>query len=185
MNHYCIYFCVRSGAESARDDSEENVELEKSNVLLMGPTGSGKNLHTILVLSVSYLCKSVTSETSRDCQLIEVPILEAVWLKFSWNREKLLANPWLINFWLVVELGFCEATIVTFSTILVLVITNFYLPFQKKTTLNSLVLLWMWLFSFWFFVCCFHKPIFSLGNVETFCQFILLVSRDVPKLRIL
>lgn len=82
MNHYYIYFCVRSGAESARDDSEENVELEKSNVLLMGPTGSGKNLHTILVLSVSYLCKSVTSETSRDCQLIEVPILEAVWLKF-------------------------------------------------------------------------------------------------------
>lgn len=33
-----------SGAESARDDSEENVELEKSNVLLMGPTGSGKTL---------------------------------------------------------------------------------------------------------------------------------------------
>ncbi|XP_060217440.1 CLP protease regulatory subunit CLPX3, mitochondrial-like [Lycium barbarum] len=33
-----------SGAESTKDDSEENVELEKSNVLLMGPTGSGKTL---------------------------------------------------------------------------------------------------------------------------------------------
>ncbi|CAN4098042.1 unnamed protein product [Withania somnifera] len=33
-----------SGEESTRDDIEENVELEKSNVLLMGPTGSGKTL---------------------------------------------------------------------------------------------------------------------------------------------
>ncbi|KAL3366306.1 hypothetical protein AABB24_011131 [Solanum stoloniferum] len=33
-----------SGAESPKDDNEENVELEKSNVLLMGPTGSGKTL---------------------------------------------------------------------------------------------------------------------------------------------
>ncbi|XP_069155388.1 CLP protease regulatory subunit CLPX3, mitochondrial isoform X2 [Solanum lycopersicum] len=33
-----------SGAESTKEDNEENVELEKSNVLLMGPTGSGKTL---------------------------------------------------------------------------------------------------------------------------------------------
>nr|XP_027094093.1 CLP protease regulatory subunit CLPX3, mitochondrial-like isoform X1 [Coffea arabica] len=33
-----------SGAEIAPDDDDENVELEKSNVLLMGPTGSGKTL---------------------------------------------------------------------------------------------------------------------------------------------
>lgn len=33
-----------SGAESTKDNNEENVELEKSNVLLMGPTGSGKTL---------------------------------------------------------------------------------------------------------------------------------------------
>ncbi|XP_055830063.1 CLP protease regulatory subunit CLPX1, mitochondrial-like [Solanum dulcamara] len=33
-----------SGSESMKDDNEENVELEKSNVLLMGPTGSGKTL---------------------------------------------------------------------------------------------------------------------------------------------
>lgn len=47
-NHYKrIYHASMqkgSGAESTRDDSEENVELEKSNVLLMGPTGSGKTL---------------------------------------------------------------------------------------------------------------------------------------------
>lgn len=59
MTH--IYLpCIRSGAESTRDDSEENVELEKSNVLLMGPTGSGGNQIFILVLSVSNLCKSLT-----------------------------------------------------------------------------------------------------------------------------
>nr|GLL42450.1 CLP protease regulatory subunit CLPX1, mitochondrial-like [Ipomoea trifida] len=33
-----------SGAETVREDSEDSVELEKSNVLLMGPTGSGKTL---------------------------------------------------------------------------------------------------------------------------------------------
>ncbi|KAG9136676.1 hypothetical protein Leryth_004460 [Lithospermum erythrorhizon] len=32
------------GAESAPRDNDDNVELEKSNVLLMGPTGSGKTL---------------------------------------------------------------------------------------------------------------------------------------------
>lgn len=35
----------RSGADSVNseleDDDDDNVELEKSNVLLMGPTGSG------------------------------------------------------------------------------------------------------------------------------------------------
>ncbi|KAK9073439.1 hypothetical protein SSX86_007763 [Deinandra increscens subsp. villosa] len=37
----------RSGVETGRDrieDDDDNVELEKSNVLLMGPTGSGKTL---------------------------------------------------------------------------------------------------------------------------------------------
>lgn len=37
---------TRSGAESGTSeaiDDDENVELEKSNVLLMGPTGSGIN----------------------------------------------------------------------------------------------------------------------------------------------
>ncbi|KAM3338232.1 CLP protease regulatory subunit CLPX1, mitochondrial [Capsicum galapagoense] len=47
-NHYKrIYHASMQkgpGAETTKDDSEENVELEKSNVLLMGPTGSGKTL---------------------------------------------------------------------------------------------------------------------------------------------
>lgn len=33
--------CTRSEAEPSRLDDDENVDLEKSNVLLMGPTGSG------------------------------------------------------------------------------------------------------------------------------------------------
>lgn len=33
-----------SGGETVLEDSEDSVELEKSNVLLMGPTGSGKTL---------------------------------------------------------------------------------------------------------------------------------------------
>lgn len=32
---------TRSEAESSRLDDDDNVDLEKSNVLLMGPTGSG------------------------------------------------------------------------------------------------------------------------------------------------
>ncbi|OAY63848.1 CLP protease regulatory subunit CLPX3, mitochondrial [Ananas comosus] len=51
-NHYKrIYHASlqkRSGADSVNseleDDDDDNVELEKSNVLLMGPTGSGKTL---------------------------------------------------------------------------------------------------------------------------------------------
>jgi len=48
--HYLFYvikmvdFNTRSGADSGISgilDDDENVELEKSNVLLMGPTGSG------------------------------------------------------------------------------------------------------------------------------------------------
>ncbi|XP_043807218.1 CLP protease regulatory subunit CLPX1, mitochondrial isoform X2 [Manihot esculenta] len=35
---------AESGISDARDDDDDNVELEKSNVLLMGPTGSGKTL---------------------------------------------------------------------------------------------------------------------------------------------
>lgn len=38
---------TRSGAESRTSeaiDDDDNVELEKSNVLLMGPTGSGMTL---------------------------------------------------------------------------------------------------------------------------------------------
>jgi ATP-dependent Clp protease ATP-binding subunit ClpX len=39
-----VDFNTRSGADSGISgilDDDENVELEKSNVLLMGPTGSG------------------------------------------------------------------------------------------------------------------------------------------------
>lgn len=47
-NHYKrIYHAslqTGSRAESMSKDNDENVELEKSNVLLMGPTGSGKTL---------------------------------------------------------------------------------------------------------------------------------------------
>ncbi|CAA2980112.1 CLP protease regulatory subunit CLPX3, mitochondrial-like isoform X1 [Olea europaea subsp. europaea] len=47
-NHYKrIYnasFQKGSEAESVRVDDDDNIELEKSNVLLMGPTGSGKTL---------------------------------------------------------------------------------------------------------------------------------------------
>lgn len=51
-------FNTRSGAESGipdkiDDDDDDNVELEKSNVLLMGPTGSG--------LIITQQCSSVTS----------------------------------------------------------------------------------------------------------------------------
>lgn len=40
-----LEFYARSGAETGipeKIDDDENVELEKSNVLLMGPTGSGR-----------------------------------------------------------------------------------------------------------------------------------------------
>jgi len=49
-------FNTRSGAESGipdKIDDDDNVELEKSNVLLMGPTGSG--------LIITEQCSSVTS----------------------------------------------------------------------------------------------------------------------------
>lgn len=42
-----VFFNSRSGTETGipeTTDDDENVELEKSNVLLMGPTGSGLNL---------------------------------------------------------------------------------------------------------------------------------------------
>ncbi|KAK4375328.1 hypothetical protein RND71_006005 [Anisodus tanguticus] len=50
-----------SGAESRKDDSEENVELEKSNVLLMGPTGSGRNQLFVLVLPTTVLIDETRS----------------------------------------------------------------------------------------------------------------------------
>ncbi|XP_052189450.1 CLP protease regulatory subunit CLPX3, mitochondrial-like [Diospyros lotus] len=50
-NHYkrIYHASLRKGSEaesgtSATEDGDDNVELEKSNVLLMGPTGSGKTL---------------------------------------------------------------------------------------------------------------------------------------------
>lgn len=36
-----LFLNSRSETESSRLDDDENVDLEKSNVLLMGPTGSG------------------------------------------------------------------------------------------------------------------------------------------------
>lgn len=47
-------FITRSGAEPKTADAvdnDDNVELEKSNVLLMGPTGSGMRMpqHYLLV----------------------------------------------------------------------------------------------------------------------------------------
>ncbi|XP_031123359.1 CLP protease regulatory subunit CLPX3, mitochondrial-like isoform X1 [Ipomoea triloba] len=47
-NHYKRIYHVSqqkgSEAESVKEDNDSNVELEKSNVLLLGPTGSGKTL---------------------------------------------------------------------------------------------------------------------------------------------
>lgn len=43
-----VNFNTRSGEEAGSSktvNNDDNVELEKSNVLLMGPTGSGVNLH--------------------------------------------------------------------------------------------------------------------------------------------
>ncbi|PIM97368.1 hypothetical protein CDL12_30162 [Handroanthus impetiginosus] len=39
-----LFVGTRSQAESSRIDDDDNVDLEKSNLLLMGPTGSGKTL---------------------------------------------------------------------------------------------------------------------------------------------
>lgn len=47
-----LYFDARSGADIAPDDDDENVELEKSNVLLMGPTGSGIILNNYCIYSL-------------------------------------------------------------------------------------------------------------------------------------
>ena len=39
------------------DDDGDSVELEKSNVLLLGPTGSGEVLSTMRILWI-YLCEN-------------------------------------------------------------------------------------------------------------------------------
>lgn len=49
-------FGTRSGGESgtmAAIDDDDNVELEKSNVLLMGPTGSGMSQHLCMLFFVA------------------------------------------------------------------------------------------------------------------------------------
>lgn len=53
--------CTRSDAEPSRLDDDENIDLEKSNVLLMGPTGSGmitmfESLHADTTLWFNLLC---------------------------------------------------------------------------------------------------------------------------------
>lgn len=45
---------TRSGLDSEVLDDDEAVELEKSNVLLMGPTGSGI---TFITTSFSFFCR--------------------------------------------------------------------------------------------------------------------------------
>lgn len=50
-----MHLTTRSGAESGTSvpDDDDAVELEKSNVLLMGPTGSGKAFFYYLRLFVA------------------------------------------------------------------------------------------------------------------------------------
>lgn len=43
-NHYKRIYQASLQKKTGGDDDDDNVELEKSNVLLMGPTGSGKTL---------------------------------------------------------------------------------------------------------------------------------------------
>lgn len=54
-----MYSNTRPGAESGTSeaiDDEDNVELEKSNVLLMGPTGSGNDSTFSLLFQVPMTC---------------------------------------------------------------------------------------------------------------------------------
>jgi len=61
--HVLIIWNVRPAGDSNIDgkadvvvDDDDDVELEKSNILLMGPTGSGKRVFTIFTLEfIAYL----------------------------------------------------------------------------------------------------------------------------------
>ncbi|KAK4480491.1 hypothetical protein RD792_013566 [Penstemon davidsonii] len=76
---YCYKLNVRPAESTDSDKAEgteiENVELEKSNILMMGPTGSG-NLINALCQSVNFTCltgKTLLAKTL--ARLVNVPFV--------------------------------------------------------------------------------------------------------------
>jgi len=68
-----VHFNTRSGADSGISgilDDDENVELEKSNVLLMGPTGSG----------ITFITTSLSNKNNIDAPFISVSESTMCWL---------------------------------------------------------------------------------------------------------
>lgn len=73
-----LFLNSRSETESSRLDDDENVDLEKSNVLLMGPTGSG----IIYMFQILYfMCSSLQTVLGSVSSLDEFHHAHRVFLK--------------------------------------------------------------------------------------------------------
>lgn len=84
MRCYCYPLKVRSAGSTDGDKAEgtdnENVELEKSNILLMGPTGSG-NLLNDWVMSKCVIFNAEYSGISCLYTLFEI-------ISYEWTIER-------------------------------------------------------------------------------------------------
>lgn len=92
--------CTRSEAEPTRLEDDENVDLEKSNVLLMGPTGSGMITMGEMLMPYNILWFSMQVTI----------LLQSVFTVyvFFFNPLKSQVSCWLVFFMVIRENSTCK-----------------------------------------------------------------------------